>query len=316
MRLAVIDRGPHHLALTAGLDEAMFLWDLAAQREIARASVGFTHFVGVDEADGQIVAMVAGIGFADVHHLGAGVTMPVRVAEPHEPASASTLLAGATGRLGRRPVAALVSASGRLRLYGLATGEALGRSIDVTVKEGREPGDRPEAVALFAVHGRPAAVVLTGDHGPHARFVTELWDLDSGTRLARLEPAVSDAVATAIVDGRPVVVTPGPHGLLQVWDAAGQRTVRTIRTGARVINFLATGLLHGRPVALATGHDGPLTTWDLATGAALDEIRLPDTCRGIALGEQGTLVVAIENDIAVIETEIRGVVPQLSREAS
>ena len=308
MRLAVIDGGPHRLALTAGLDDTMFVWDLAAQREIARASVGFTHFVGVDEVDGQVVAMVAGIGFAEVHHLGAGVTIPVRL-------DSTIIEAGAMGRLDRRPVAALVSAGNHLRLHDLATGEALGRPIDVTVTE-REPVDRPAAVALLAVRGRPAAVVLTGHDGLGDRFFAELWDLGRGKRLARLEPAARAAVATAIVAGRPVVVTPGPDGSLRVWDAAGQRTVRTIRTGVRVIDFLATGLLHGRPVALATGHDGPLTTWDLATGAALDEIRLPDTCRGIALGEHGTLVVAIENDIAVIETEIRGVVPQLTGEGS
>ncbi|MER6000110.1 hypothetical protein ABT120_16185 [Nonomuraea angiospora] len=312
MELAVLDRGRHRLALSVGLDETAFLWDLEARRVIARAPVGFTQVAGIDELDGHPLVVLAGIGFAEVQHPGTGLRVPLTTRDPAEPPYAESVEAGTTGRLNGRPVAALVSAGEVLRLYDLATGELLGAPVDVSVQdEQREPVDRPAAVSLLAVNGRPAAVVLTGHQYTGERFFVGLWDLTDGSHLARLEPAASPAVATTTVAGRPVVVTAGAQGTLHVWDAAGRQTLRTIPTGADRIRFLAAGVLHGRPVVLAASHDGPVTTWDLTTGTALDEIRLPDTCRGFALGERGVLVIGIQNDIAVIETEIQGVVPEL-----
>lgn len=312
--LAVLDRGRYRLALSAGLDDTAFLWDLEAHRVVSRASVGFTTVAELEELDGHLMVLLAGIGFAQVDHPETGTTVPLSTRHPAEPPYAAGVDVGTIGRVDGRPVAAIVSAGKRLRLYDLATGQIIGRPVDVTVEceDDSTMVNRPAAVALLAVNGRPAAVVLSGHPHLGTRFATGLWDLVDGSRLARLEPATSPAVATTIVDGRPVVVTAGTKGTLRLWDAAARRTLRTIPTGVDHIRYLAAGTLHGSPVVLAASDDGPVITWDLATGTARDEIRLPDTCRGIALGERGALVIGIENDIAVIETEIQGVVPQLT----
>jgi WD40 repeat protein len=312
--LAVLDRGGHRRALSVGLDDTAFLWDLDTHRVIMRIPVDFTNVVGIEELDGHLLLVLAGIGLAEVLHSGTGLSVPLKTRNLAEKPYARSVEAGATGRLDGRPVAALATAGNVLRLYDVATGRVLGPRVDIRVEdERREQVDRPVSVALMTVRGRPAAVVASGHLDP--RFTVDLFDLVDGSRLAVLEPAVSQAITTAVVDGRPVVVTAGPEGVLRVWDAEAQRTLHTIATGARRVRFLTTGLLHGRPVVLAAGHDGSLITWDLATGKACDEIRLPGTCRGIALGERGLLVVAIENDIAVFETEVRGVVPELGTQS-
>jgi WD40 repeat protein len=312
MQLAVLDRGGPRRALSVGLDKTAFLWDLDTHRVLARMPVGFTNFAGIDESGGELLCVLAGIGFAEVRQVttGTGVSLetPDRAGKLH----ARSVEAGAIGRLGGRPVVALATEGNVLRLHDLASGKALGVPVDISVEDDRrDVVDHPVSVALSTVRGRPAAVVVCGHL--RDRFTVDLFDLADGSRLAVLEPAVSQAVATAFVDGRPVVVTAGPAGVLRVWDAEARRIVRTIATGARRIRYLTPGLLRGSPVVLAAGGDGSLTTWDLATGALRDETRLPDTCRGIALGERGLLVAAIQNDIAVFETEVRGVVPELGK---
>lgn len=310
--LAVLDRGQHRLAVSVGLDKTAFLWDLEAHRVISRTPVDFTEVAGIDEFDGHPLVVLAGVGFADVHRPGTGVNVPLATRRPTDPPYATTVYAGTTGRLDGRPVAALVSAAKVLRLHDLATGRALGRPVEVVLEDEQQDGvDQPTGVALLAVNGRPAAVVLSGHPNLGERFTAGVWDLADGSLIARLEPAASPAVTTTIVNGRPVIVTTGRDGTLRVWDA-GRQTLRTIPTGADHIRYLTAGVLHRHPVVLAASYSGPVVTWDLATGTAKDEIRLPDTCRGIALGERGTLVVGIENDIAVIETEVQGVVPELS----
>ncbi|WP_433323446.1 hypothetical protein [Spirillospora sp. CA-294931] len=314
MGLAVLDRGEHRLALSVGLDDTAFLWDLDAHRVVARMPVGHTKFAGMDEHDGHPLIVLGGVGFAEVRRPGLGGGVSLKTGGLTEPYYARHVEAGTTGRVDGRPVAAIASAGDVLRLYDLATGKILGRrrGIDIGVEEERcdTGAAHPTAVALLDVNGRPAAAVTTGHLSD--RYAVDLWDLADGSRLAMLEPAASGAVTTANVDGLPVVITTGDGGVLRVWDAAGRRTLRAIPTGSAHLRHLTTGLLDGRPVVLAAGYEGSVTTWDLTTGAALDEFRLPDTCRGIALGERGTLVVGIQNDIAVFETGIRGVVPRLS----
>jgi WD40 repeat protein len=75
------------------------------------------------------------------------------------------------------------------------------------------------------------------------------------------------AVATAMVDGRPVAVTSSKDATVRVWDLATGRQVGEPLTGhARSVLGVATAVVDGRPVAVTGSKDATVRVWDLATG--------------------------------------------------
>lgn len=114
------------------------------------------------------------------------------------------------------------------------------------------------------------------------------------------------AVATAIVDGRPVAVSGGRDDTVRFWDLAtgGQlhdpvtgRTDPVSSMTAEVLS-VATAVAEGRPVAFSLHGDDAVLVWDLATGRAagefvgLVESAVLDGRRVLlTLGADGTLYV-------------------------
>ncbi|KMS77343.1 hypothetical protein ACM01_01600 [Streptomyces viridochromogenes] len=106
---------------------------------------------------------------------------------------------------------------------------------------------------------------------------------DHTYRVRGVELSGVDAMATAVVDGRPVVVSASGDGV-RVWDLATGRTTHTLSVRAAAV---VTAVVDGRPVAVINGH-GPVAmavvdgrhvvitagefrtvqVWDLATGRA------------------------------------------------
>ncbi|MCX4803139.1 WD40 repeat domain-containing protein [Streptomyces sp. NPDC058682] len=127
----------------------------------------------------------------------------------------------------------------------------------------------------------------------------------------RLRPLIGHggpvrAVATAIVDGRPVAVSGSRDKTVRVWDLAtgGQlhdpvtgRTDPVSSMTAEVLS-VATAVADGRPVAFSLHGDDAVLVWDLATGRAAGEfVRLVESAvlEGrrvlLTLGADGTLYV-------------------------
>ncbi|SCL68141.1 WD domain-containing protein, G-beta repeat-containing protein [Micromonospora citrea] len=76
------------------------------------------------------------------------------------------------------------------------------------------------------------------------------------------------ALATAVVDDRPVVVTGGADGSVRVWDLSDGRALGAPLTGHRdSVRKVVTGTLRGRPVAVSAGDDRTVRVWDLAARA-------------------------------------------------
>ncbi|MBW8796667.1 MAG: hypothetical protein JF597_24615 [Streptomyces sp.] len=135
----------------------------------------------------------------------------------------------------------------------------------------------PAAVGVLAtvvVDGRGVAVAGCEDGTLHR------WDLATGGRLGSAGSAHAGAVhalatavldgrpvlATAVLDGRPVAVTGGPGRTVRVWDLAGGELVGACSAGADSwVKSLATGVVGGRPAVVGACVDDVVRVWDLAT---------------------------------------------------
>ena len=75
------------------------------------------------------------------------------------------------------------------------------------------------------------------------------------------------AVATAQLDGRPVVISGSRDRTVRVWDLTTGRHVGSPFTGhTREVVAVAAAQLDRRPVVISGSHDNTVRVWDLATG--------------------------------------------------
>ena len=133
-------------------------------------------------------------------------------------------------------------------------------------------------MACAVLNGRPVAVT-GGDDG-----TARVWDLASGRRLG--EPLAGHdravrALACAVVDGRwlavtgeddgrPVAVTGGDDGTMQVWDlASGGRLSEPLAGHDGAVRAVDCAVADGRPVAVSGGEDRTVRVWELASGRQL-----------------------------------------------
>jgi WD40 repeat protein len=79
-------------------------------------------------------------------------------------------------------------------------------------------------------------------------------------------------VATAELDGRPVVISGGDDETAQVWDLATRKRVgHDSRVHTDDVNAVAVAELCGRLVFLSGSYDRTIWIWDLATGAPVGD---------------------------------------------
>ncbi|MEV5204480.1 hypothetical protein [Streptomyces sp. NPDC053720] len=97
------------------------------------------------------------------------------------------------------------------------------------------------------------------------------------------------AVATGVVDGRPVAVT-GSNDTVRVWDLTTRQPIGEPLTGhTSTVWAVATGVVEDRPVAVTGSADDDTVrvwVWDLATGQPIGEPLTghTDLVRAVATG--------------------------------
>lgn len=146
------------------------------------------------------------------------------------------------------------------------------------------------ALARVAVGGREMLISAGADGFLHR------WDFDSGTPYenpphlsgtapadgapssegAALRPGAAradaerprvHALAVTHHEGRPLVMSAGPDGLLRCWDAERGTSYGDSFTPATApVHAVCATVLAGRPLVVAGGVDGRLHCWDVATG--------------------------------------------------
>ena len=79
-------------------------------------------------------------------------------------------------------------------------------------------------------------------------------------------------MATAQLDGRPVIVSGGGDGTVRVWDLATGAPIGQPLTGhTGAVSRWRSPQLDGRPVVVSGSGDETVRVWDLATGAPVGD---------------------------------------------
>jgi WD40 repeat protein len=181
------------------------------------------------------------------------------------------VLAVATAALGDRAVAVTGSADRTMRVWDLTTGEPVGRPV------GRRLGPLWRRLAAAGRHLGPLWRHLAQRVGPPTRLLrrvtrlrwrrmVRLW-----RRLNRLGQRLvlySDWVRALIVvtlAGRPIAVTGGDDGRIQLWDLATRRLVaKTLRSHDGLVRAIVMADLSDQPTLVSGDRSGTLCAWPLA----------------------------------------------------
>ncbi|MFE6848298.1 hypothetical protein [Streptomyces sp. NPDC057686] len=201
-----------------------------------------------------------GVGWA------AGTMVDDRFGQEALGEDADWVRAVATAVVDGRLVAVAASGTKTVRVWDLDNGRRVGEPA--TGQHDGEPSTgRTDWVCTMATNGHSVAV--TGGWK-----TMRVWDLTTGEQVG--EPLVGHnggvwAVAAAVVNGRPVVVTGGYDRTVRLWDLTTRKPVGEPLTGhTGVIRAVATAVVEGRPVAV-TGGPQSLRVWDLTTGQQIGE---------------------------------------------
>ncbi|MFJ5725008.1 hypothetical protein ACIQCZ_34590, partial [Streptomyces sp. NPDC093149] len=142
---------------------------------------------------------------------------------------------------------------------------------------------------------------VTGDWDGTVR----VWDLTTSLPIG--EPLTGhtggvEAVATAVVDGRPIAVTGGWDRTVRVWDlTTGQQVGEPLTGHTDRVVAVATGVVEGRPVAVTGGWDETVRVWDLATGQQVtDFLPFPASVSAVAMAPGGELLVGFGRELACL----------------
>ncbi|MFI7636883.1 WD40 repeat domain-containing protein [Nonomuraea sp. NPDC049400] len=252
--LAIAERHGRQVVVAGCYDTTVRVWDLETRQEVMapiRGHTGPVYAVATAVLDGRWVAVTGGDRTVRVWDLDTG-----------DPVGSP--FTGHSGHVGAVAVAEL--ASGHLvvvsggyrtttRVSDLATGLPVGdlpRSADL------------EAVTTTVVHGRLVAITCNSDEP-----TIQVWDLETAELVGELfpqHPRTVHAVATAVVDGRQVVVSSCDGGSVRVCDlVVGEPADKPVRHDA-AITAVATTSVAGRPVAVTASDDETVRVWDLDTG--------------------------------------------------
>lgn len=273
--LAVGLRQGRTVVVTGCYDTTVRVWDLETRQEVMepfRDHVGPVYAVATTVLDGRWVAVTGG-----------GSTVRVWDLETGEPVGRA--FTGHTGYVGALTVAELASGQPVVISGGYQTTTHVS-DLATGLPVGEFPGSEYlEDAAVAVVDGRPIAVVCL--NGESAIQLRDLTTLEVVGELYPQHAYTPHALATAVVDGRQVLVSTCDGGTVRVSDlVVGQAA--PVRHDA-AITAVATTSVAGRPVAVTGGEDQTVRAWDLDTG---EEVCPPLTGHAAAV----TAVAASEVD--------------------
>ncbi|MGA5764628.1 WD40 repeat domain-containing protein [Nonomuraea bangladeshensis] len=251
--LAIAERHGRQVVVTACYHTPVGVWDLETRQEVMapiRGHSGPVYAVATAVLDGRWVAVTSG-RTVRVWDLDTGdpVGSPFTRDSGHVSALAVTELTPG------HPVVVSGGYQTTTRVSDLATGLPVGdlpRSVDL------------KSVTTTVMDNRPLAITCTSDEP-----TIQVWDLRTAELVDELypqHPRTLLAVATAVMDGRQVVVSSCDGGSVRVSDLVVDRPADKPERHDAAITAVATTSVAGRPVAVTGSADATVRAWDLETG--------------------------------------------------
>ncbi|MGI5282136.1 WD40 repeat domain-containing serine/threonine protein kinase [Nonomuraea polychroma] len=245
------------LAFSGGADKSLRTWDLAKWSASAVAGgnpghSGAVRAVALATVSGRLVA-VSG-----------GVDKTVRMSDPSMGTVIGPPLLGHTGQImamaagvvDGKPVAVSGDAAGVLRMWRLDTGAALGKPLI---------GHKGSVNAVTLIND----LVVSGGADGRLHFWNAVTGAPAGPPVSGHRKPIR-ALASAVVNGRPVAISASEDHEMRLWDITGGKQIGAPLIGHDgVVLAVATGVVDGRPVAVSAGEDRTLRRWDLITGTAI-----------------------------------------------
>ncbi|PWK69513.1 WD40 repeat protein [Streptomyces sp. CG 926] len=281
------------VALTAGADGTLRLWDLTDDRprviDAVDASGTAPAFPPGPEREADLWHRISGRGNGPSDRADA-VLLTVEQDETvvvRDRATGKPVGPPLTGHTGKVWDVATIVVDGRLVAVTASADPTL-RTWDfshaLTPEDGPSRPGRTAAVSAVTtavLDGRPVVVTAGADHTLRVR------DLSTGRQVTApvtgLEGGVTAMVASE-VDGRPVIVTAGCGDTLRLLDPVGADHLgEPVTTHHGRVLALAGATLAGRPVVVTAGSDRTAAIWDLATRRPVGEPLTGHTSRVTAV---------------------------------
>jgi WD40 repeat protein len=254
------------IAISAGWDHTLRIWDLHTHQQIGTPLTGHTksvNAIATSVLDGQPIAISASGEYGE-----GSIDNTLRIWDLHTHQQIGAPLTGHTGyvqavataTLDGRPIAVSGSYDNTLRIWDLHTHQQIGAPLTGHTFF-------VYAVATATLDGQPIAISASADG------TLRIWDLHThqqiGTPLTGHTNAVDD-VATSVLDGQPIVISAGggsyprddDDNTLRIWDLRTHQQIGAPLTGDTNHVGMATTVLDGQPIAISGNWHNPLRFWD------------------------------------------------------
>ncbi|MFE5086965.1 hypothetical protein ACFRFN_43020, partial [Streptomyces mirabilis] len=111
------------------------------------------------------------------------------------------------------------------------------------------------------------------------------------------------AVATVMVDGRPIAVTASWDRTVRVWDLTTGHATHSLIGHTGIGCAVATVMVDGRPIAVTASWDRTVRVWDLITGSCLTTLTLPHRAQCVEISADATVVLGMGYEVIVLTLE-------------
>ncbi len=153
------------------------------------------------------------------------------------------------------------------------------------------------SVACGVVDGRPVAATAGADG------TIRTWDLLTSAETGRPITSAGTVwdVALTEIDGEPVLLTAGFDKTIGVISMTERDRIATLTGHQDSVDSIDVATVSGRLIAVSGSCDGTARVWDVAQSRSVGVICLPGPGTGVAVGPEASVVVAFDNDVAVLD---------------